>query len=354
MKKNDPNAIMPDVVRRFAGHLSADSRLGIVIFGKGAGLVLPLTEVNRPDFSPLLEKSLANIDYGSLLTDTPAGVERALYELRQKSRPVARRIIVLFTDGIVDVGNTEKGLERERWLRSNLAPNAQQLGIKIFGIAFTEDADFQLMQSVAQSTGGEYFRILRASDIEGLFNQIGGKLGQGFSGETNASSLPAKRKAQPSAESAQSVSRLLLLAGVGFVFLLGIVRMLVRRRKGVSTPIKEEIPVPGPKPSILHPPEPIRPAEMELHAPPSRPQETTLEPVATIIPQPAPPKPVPLPEPAIEPPPPLPGPRMCQKHPAWKATEFCPECASYKCKNCMTEKNGRTICADCAKKLQHR
>ena len=85
----------------------------------------------------------------------------------------------------------------------------------------------------------------------------------------------------------------------------------------------------------------------------------------------APPEPIPAPpvQPAHLPPPPpappappvekvieslnRPRTKMCQKHPAWKATEFCPECSVMKCKNCMTEKNGRTLCSECAKKLQY-
>ena len=222
MKGNDPKGLMHDVVLGFARHLSPDARLGVVSFGRGAALLLPLTETSRPDFVERLQESLRSVDYSSPLTDTPAGVERSLYELRQNSRSGAKRIVVLFTDGIVDVGNVEKGLERERWLRSELAPNAKRLGIRIFGVAFTEQADFQLMQSVAQSTDGEYFRVLLAPDIDGVFHQISQKLRD--MAAPPAVVIPPSRQAPP-------VYPWLLAACGGFVALIIAVMMLVRRRR---------------------------------------------------------------------------------------------------------------------------
>jgi peroxiredoxin len=58
------------------------------------------------------------------------------------------------------------------WLRENLAEQAKELGIPIFGIALTEAADFQLIQSVAQASGGDYYRVLAASDIPATLEQI--------------------------------------------------------------------------------------------------------------------------------------------------------------------------------------
>lgn len=357
MKTNDPKGLMHDVVLGFARHLSPDSRLGVVSFGKGATLLLPLTEANRPDFIARLQASLRSVDYSSLLTDTPAGVERGIYELRQNGRPGVKRIIVLFTDGIVDVGNQEKGLERERWLRSDLAPNAKQLGIHIFGIAFTEQADFQLMQSLAQSTDGEYFRVLLAPDVDAVFQQISQKLRNPPPPPVAASS---PSNPAPSASSGLMAPWLVAASG-GFLLMLIAVIVLVRRRAqsaAVSvTPLVEELPL---APSPIE--EPAAPVAMELHA--EIPPPPVLAP-----PEPLPPvRPAPLPSlskivPAVPAPPPVeklieslnrPAPNMCQKHPAWKATEFCPECLLMKCKNCMTEKNGRPICSDCAKKLQYR
>lgn len=176
MKKNDPQLLLREVVSSFASRLAPDARLGIVLFDENAEVTLSLTAANAPDFTAQVAKSLERIDYRGRRTDIPAGVERALYELRAHGRPAAQRLIVLLTDGLVDVGNPAKDVERARWLREDLALQAQQSGIRIFGIALSEGADFQLMQSVAHTTGGEYFRVLAAVDIPGTFEKISARI----------------------------------------------------------------------------------------------------------------------------------------------------------------------------------
>ena len=39
-------------------------------------------------------------------------------------------------------------------------------------LAFTEAADFQLIQSISQQTSGKYFRVLAAEDLQNVFIEI--------------------------------------------------------------------------------------------------------------------------------------------------------------------------------------
>ncbi len=172
MKQNDPKFLMREVVSSFAGQLPPDSRLGLVLFDEKVHLVLSFTAADAPDFQQKVEEALKRIDYRGKLTDIPAGVERGIYELRQQGRPDAKRILIFLTDGIVDLGSEARNIEQAQWLRGSLAEQAKNLEIQIFGIAFTEDADFRLIQSVAQTTGGEYYRVLAAADIPTTFDQI--------------------------------------------------------------------------------------------------------------------------------------------------------------------------------------
>jgi von Willebrand factor type A domain/FHA domain len=198
MKKNDPQLLLREVVSSFASRLAPDSRLGIVLFAETAEVTLGLTAANAPDFTAQVAKSLERIDYRGRRTDIPAGVERALYELRTHGRPAAQRLIILLTDGLVDVGNPAKDVERARWLREDLALQAQQSGIRIFGIALSEGADFQLMQSVAQTTGGEYFRVLAAADIPGTFEKISARIDEMIrAAQRAAEAKPAETTAPP-------------------------------------------------------------------------------------------------------------------------------------------------------------
>lgn len=76
------------------------------------------------------------------------------------------------TDGIVDTGNADRDLEKTKWLKEDLAADAADADIRIFGIAFTENADFELIQSLAQKTDGEYYRALLPDDLQKVFSKL--------------------------------------------------------------------------------------------------------------------------------------------------------------------------------------
>ncbi|NOG61713.1 MAG: VWA domain-containing protein [Proteobacteria bacterium] len=171
MKKNDPNFLVNKAVKEFISQQDENTRVGVVIFDQAVRLPVPLT-VSSLANRELLLNSIENINYKGLFTDSPAGIERAIYELKNNGRDDAEKSIIFMTDGIVDTGAPEKDIEKSKWLREDLAPDAADNNIKIFGIAFTEEADFQLIQSISQKTDGEYYRALTVNDLQNVFEQI--------------------------------------------------------------------------------------------------------------------------------------------------------------------------------------
>ena len=63
MKQNDPNRITKDVVTGFIKKLDAGSRLGMVIFGKDAKVLEPLTEITGTPADTKFLDSLNHLDY---------------------------------------------------------------------------------------------------------------------------------------------------------------------------------------------------------------------------------------------------------------------------------------------------
>ncbi len=172
MKINDPERITKNVVISFIKKVPVGTRLGMVIFGRDARALEPLTEITGTKVDAKFINSLNRLDYQSQLTNTPSGIERAIYELKTNGKTNAEKVIILLTDGIIDTGDPKQDAESEMWLKENLALECEQLGIRIFGIAFTDKADFRLMQILSSKTGGEYFRIYQAEEIQGVFDNI--------------------------------------------------------------------------------------------------------------------------------------------------------------------------------------
>ena len=172
MKKNDPEFLTREVVRNFVNGLGENSRLGMVIFGQEAELAEPLTELTNAEARAGFLESLEKVNYKGQFTNSPAGIERAIYELKTNAGQDAQKVIIFLTDGIVDTGDKDKDIEKEKWLKEDLAQESKLEGIRIFGVAFTDKADFRLIQTLALKTDGDYFRAYKAEDIEGVFNNI--------------------------------------------------------------------------------------------------------------------------------------------------------------------------------------
>jgi Mg-chelatase subunit ChlD len=172
MRKNDPQFLTPKTVRAFLDRLPDSSHVGMVLFDQRARLLQPLSDLSDADARQRLGVGLNKIDYRGKFTDSAAGIERAVYELKTAGRAQARQSIIFLTDGIVDTGDRQKDAELTQWLKSDLANECSDAHIRILGVAFTENADFPLIQALASRTGGAYFRATHAEDIADVLTRI--------------------------------------------------------------------------------------------------------------------------------------------------------------------------------------
>ncbi len=172
MQKNDPNYLMKSVAANFLERLGTSDQLAMIIFASDTKLVQPLRSLAQAETRQAYVASLNHLDYRGKWTNSHTAIERAIYELKRTGREGSRKIIIFMTDGILETGNPQRDVEATQWLKQYLTEEAKKNGIRIFGVAFTEAADFSMIQVLAVKTGGEYYRALKAVEIEGVFKQI--------------------------------------------------------------------------------------------------------------------------------------------------------------------------------------
>jgi len=245
MKENDPEFLARAAVEDFATALAAnpdiEGRIGIVLFDGEARLIRPLSSIKADGDRPHPLDALDLLVFSGQRTNSPAGIERALYEFRQNGREDAKRAIVLLTDGMIDTGDAREDLEAARWLREDLASESRASNIRIFGVAFTEAADYQLMQAVAQRTNARYYRAFAARDLTDVVDDV---LDSIITSDRDRDELvagtdedeigPADVSAARVEEGSGSGLRLLGLLPVAAVFVAGALYWRSRRRVPVS------------------------------------------------------------------------------------------------------------------------
>ncbi len=218
MRTHDPRFMTREAVIDFTTSLAERSRqqafparIGIVVFDEDVTVALPLTPVagslaRAP--REALAPALAALDYSGQRTRSADGIERALYALRESKPEGGLQAIVFLTDGKLDTGDPARDREASAWLRSDLTAEARTLGVRIFSLAFTDRADYQLLQSLARQTDGDYFRALRADALGEVAGRILAQLSQPpalaatdgeapAAGETGTARLPDVSAAMP-------------------------------------------------------------------------------------------------------------------------------------------------------------
>lgn len=182
MRTHDPRFLTREAVVDFTASLAERARLqgfpariGIVLFDEDVTIALPLTAIaEHLARAPreALAPALAALDYSGQRTRSADGIERALYALRESKPEGCRQAIVFLTDGKLDTGDPARDREASAWLRGELTAEARAHDVRIFSLAFTDHADYQLLQSLARQTDGDYFRVLRADALGEVAGRI--------------------------------------------------------------------------------------------------------------------------------------------------------------------------------------
>ncbi|MGH8614451.1 MAG: VWA domain-containing protein [Gammaproteobacteria bacterium] len=171
MKKNDPQSLTKQAVARFLQNADPGMRVAVIIFDQGVKVLSPLTAVDENARLNMLA-NLDRINFKGLWTNSGDGLQRALDELKTHRDPARDQFIVFLTDGIVDTGRQARDLQMMDTMRGKMAKEAAESRVRIFALAFTENADEELLVDLADATSGAYFQPLTAEELPDLFGQM--------------------------------------------------------------------------------------------------------------------------------------------------------------------------------------
>ncbi len=200
MKKNDPRSLTKQAVTQFIQDVSPGTQVALILFDKKAKTLAPLTPIDESTRLDLLTH-LSQINFKGPLTNSGEALAQGLEELKKHGQSAAEQYIVFLTDGIVDTGDVARDLRMAEKMRGDLAPEAAEMGIRIFSIAFTDNADKKLMEDLAKATDGAYFQPMRPEDLPEVFASIN----ESFTTEPSSSSAEAETPAEtPAAAPAEA------------------------------------------------------------------------------------------------------------------------------------------------------
>ena len=195
MQENDPHNTRSDGEQTFIDLLSSveGNHLGLIFFGTKARVMKPITAIHRETVKSLKD-SLPPIDSRAQRTEIGLGIARGMEMLEGRG---GTRYLIVMSDGELD----RSGRAAKRWSRDDelalrelraLYARLRQESISVFTIALTEysrkalaggaeshtseptqmTAGEVLLEEIAESTNGKFYRILRQRDYLDAFLDI--------------------------------------------------------------------------------------------------------------------------------------------------------------------------------------
>ncbi len=146
-----------DILLDYLIEAEAEDKVGLSVYtypqGDGAKLEIPLTTDHDLIKTTSRQRQAGHYDY---YTNIGAGLRNGRIELENNARPKAHRMIVLMTDGIANRSSTGSSPDQFALDEAALCAAA---GIKVMTISLGLNADTQLMQQIADISGGNHFNV---------------------------------------------------------------------------------------------------------------------------------------------------------------------------------------------------
>ncbi len=171
MAKNDPDKLRVPAAKLFMSLLGKGDRIGLISFSDNGYPVLHLTSPG-PKTNERILASADKVSSRGVYTNLHAALEKGIQMLDKEAAEGRQKMLVLMSDGKMDVGNVAEEQDLTQKLQGSLLQEARDKGIKVYTIAFTESSDVSLLKSIAMETEG-LFKLARSDrDLHDVFSGI--------------------------------------------------------------------------------------------------------------------------------------------------------------------------------------
>lgn len=171
MKKNDPGRLSDAAARLYFELARPGDEVALVAFDEKAKVMIPLgRRVNRDEVARALE----SLRFTGPTTNIGAALEAAAQVLGDETPAGRKDRVLLITDGQVDLGaaRAEQVPKEVARISGPLAEQFRGRAAPVYTIAFTAEADRELLEKVAVKSGGLHRYIPSPSELHKAFTEM--------------------------------------------------------------------------------------------------------------------------------------------------------------------------------------
>ena len=172
MKKTDPNELRKPAAKLFVSLLGEGDRASIVSFSDQGYPVAFLTPVTGEANQKTLFNAVDKISNRGVITNLHDAVEAAYRVLEKSPKPEQQRVIILMSDGRMDLGDAAETQKQSQQLLLETLPMLKEQGVEVHTIAFTPQSDQALLKQIADATGGKFNIAKTDKELHAVYTTI--------------------------------------------------------------------------------------------------------------------------------------------------------------------------------------
>ncbi|MCR8845022.1 VWA domain-containing protein [Paenibacillus sp. SC116] len=162
MNRTDPNNDRNEAAKRMIAQMDADKRVAIVEFNDQAAVLQPFIQVKDQAAKDSVYAKLDAQKTTDGGTDIARALDEAMQHIKEQADSMRGTMVVLLSDGV-----SEMNLDAAT---SEYA--AQHIAVNTIGLSLFEKAGSNLLQQIAERTGGQYYDVSEANQLSFVFQDI--------------------------------------------------------------------------------------------------------------------------------------------------------------------------------------
>lgn len=171
MRHTDPDRLRVPAAKMLMALLSSSDQVGLVSFSSKGYPVLHLTPAGLAHKEQLFAAA-DKVSSKGVFTNLYAALAEGDLMLQTEAPAGMRKILVLMSDGRMDVGSKARDRILTRRLTNQLLANLKRDHIAVYSIAFTAASDTALLKTIATRTGGLFQLAHNDRDLQQVFSTI--------------------------------------------------------------------------------------------------------------------------------------------------------------------------------------
>jgi len=171
MKKNDPSGLRKQAAKLFLTLLNKNDQAALVSFSRQANTLASLMPASKKNIDNQLKPAVDKLSAKGSHTNLHDALTKG-YSLLKKSNSNNKKVLILMSDGKMDVGNSALDLKLTEDLLDQQTHLLAKNDITVHAIAFTEQSNIALLRLIAKDTKGQFNLLKKPKDIHLVFESL--------------------------------------------------------------------------------------------------------------------------------------------------------------------------------------